>query len=511
MTKFQRSTMHGHPPPHLVQPIRPEGKTIFLRGHKMGAGGMPARGWIMFLILAFALPIGIGFIFAAGVEHLDLSLVALPMLIIIYSAWCISFDLGGPVYDYGRQFLYVYLYANFGVGPIAQLITRQFPWQGDYSDSEIIFSYIVVAAGIAAFELASRILGRTAESAQTSKLRNGETMPKAIIFLAVGMGLVGPAIFFALGYKDVVFQTRVEAGEAVGNQLGSSVWYQIVVKTMYCWPLLAGVLLMLTRVSHNAFKRMVQTVTASAFLGFALLVGNPLSAPRYWFATAFVAAAAAIVYSHAPRLLKLFPIAIVFGYLIVFPLAAIYRDSYSFDRFQQARGYGWRDNYRNAFLKGDFDSLQQLMNTVRVVESDGVQGGRQILGTFLFWVPREYWPDKPINTGEFVAQRVGYAYTNLSSPLWAEGYLDFHIFGTLGFLFIFGTILRKARERCETGGNGASVVKAFVLVFAPYSVFLLRGGLLSAFAYISPAIGMCVFLLIALKSHSVPNALVRVR
>src|SRR5690606_10753587 len=92
---------------------------------------------------------------------------------------------------------------------------------------------------------------------------------------------------------------------------------------------------------------------------------------------------------------------------------------------------------------GDYDAYQMVLNTVKYSQSFGITYGRQLLGADLFWVPRQYWEDKPVGSGQFVAEGLRYSYTNLSCPLWAEAYINFGMIGVILTFFVYGIVKVK--------------------------------------------------------------------
>ena len=145
---------------------------------------------------------------------------------------------------------------------------------------------------------------------------------------------------------------------------------------------------------------------------------------------------------------------------------------------------------RELAQKMDFDSYQQIANTVALVDREGLQFGRQIAGAVLFWVPRSLWSDKPLSTGEYVGEQTGHAFTNLSAPLWMEFYIDGGLLLVfLGFLG-YGLVVRTLDEwnQWSKGHGGARVVSLLVPVYAGYQFFLLRGSLMPAIAYLTPIV-----------------------
>lgn len=104
-------------------------------------------------------------------------------------------------------------------------------------------------------------------------------------------------------------------------------------------------------------------------------------------------------------------------------------------------------------------------------------------------------------SGEVVAAVQGQDFTNLSSPLPAEGYINFGIFGLIIFAIVYGLLVKKVDCYVFMSGNLLSYAYCFIL---PISFYLLRGALLSGWAY---TFGYCVVLILIMKGVCVYNSL----
>lgn len=86
------------------------------------------------------------------------------------------------------------------------------------------------------------------------------------------------------------------------------------------------------------------------------------------------------------------------------------------------------------FKEGHFDSYQSILS---VLNSEIITYGNQLLGVLLFWVPRSIWSNKPIGSGAFMAEITNLDFSNISMNYFAEGYINFGVFGMFLFLLVW--------------------------------------------------------------------------
>jgi hypothetical protein len=85
-----------------------------------------------------------------------------------------------------------------------------------------------------------------------------------------------------------------------------------------------------------------------------------------------------------------------------------------------------------------------------------------------------------VGTGELVSSAQGQRFTDLSSPLAAEGYVDFGMVGVVCYAAILGLLIRRFDRNAPTQSLLFSLFRPFgVLMF----FFIMRGSLLSTWAY----------------------------
>lgn len=161
------------------------------------------------------------------------------------------------------------------------------------------------------------------------------------------------------------------------------------------------------------------------------------------------------------------------------------------------------DRLPDMWLEGDYDAYAMLTMTLDHVKNHGMTWGRQLLGTALFWVPRVFWPNKPIGSGAFVAETRGFSFTNLSCPLPAEGLINYGVVGVFLFALVCGCVMRVLDEAYWVGvDRSGKCVRRYDILYPIICImffFVSRGDLMSSFAYMVAYVAVWVVVCALLK------------
>jgi oligosaccharide repeat unit polymerase len=134
---------------------------------------------------------------------------------------------------------------------------------------------------------------------------------------------------------------------------------------------------------------------------------------------------------------------------------------------------------------GDFDGLQSVLNTIVYTKDLSYEYGHQLLGSLLFFVPRAFWLDKPIPTGSLTAEHQGYLFTNISSPMPAELYIDFGYIGITIIAFLLGMGIRWIDQFTIYSPRSEKLIKSYTsAVFFSFSIIFFRGALMGIISII---------------------------
>lgn len=204
------------------------------------------------------------------------------------------------------------------------------------------------------------------------------------------------------------------------------------------------------------------------FLSLFILTNFPTGLARLTVAALYIPVA--LYCFSVLRHQNIFSIVIVISLLVVFPFLNSFRYmgqeisfEFNFDQFKELH----------------FDAFSMFM---RVLSNDIVTYGRQLLGVFLFWIPRALWPSKPIGSGAYIARLTGERFTNVSMPFFAEGYINGGLVGVILFTVVLGYfVARIDAKHWKYNVLGYDSFLYFLCI--GLTMFIMRGDLLSSFAY----------------------------
>ncbi|MFF5444914.1 hypothetical protein [Streptomyces sp. NPDC012888] len=381
---------------------------------------------------------------------------------------------------------WLFVYMAMGVAPLAQAVLGQVPTPVVGPRSDLTWAIALILIGCIAFDVGV-LLARHRPAVRAGAARKEERQLMAhrrrlqlltlLAFLCSGvfiMKLGGPAVFFSS--RQEIIAGIEEAGVSNGDgQAG-----QAFLRGFGTVPALLALLLYTRWLVTSTYARRKPTVIATwaALCALNLVVNNPISNPRYWFLTVMFALLFTVFPVSAAMYRVALSMAVVIA-LLVFPFA---------DRFRYDE-----KNYKpvetTSFLEPmalkDYDQVGMFANTITFAESGpGHFYGRQMAGSVFFAVPRSVWPGKPRDTGVMVGQWMGTVNTNLSSPIWAELWIDFGAVGMgaglMGMGYAAARIDRRYATRAVRRTASGALLSVVVPLVAGYSFILLRGPLLQA-------------------------------
>jgi len=302
------------------------------------------------------------------------------------------------------------------------------------------------------------------------------------IRLALLLSLVALFLFLNIfGLSNLT--TRALYIQALYKSIESSPFRLIISNLIRAIPILTLAALLVTksfwkrRTQWWIFIFMVSVIT--------LIVNNPLGAARYWSGS-LLSGFAVLLFFRKCRSGVWFVLVLMIGLLIIAPIINVTRiltvQKLSPQAFSMA-------NLIHVLTSGDLDAYVMMLYTVKYVcEMKAPTWGYQLIGSMLFWIPRSFWPNKPLGSGAIVASEFGFPNVNVSCPLPAEGYINFGIFGLIIFAIGLGWLLATLDyaywKRRMAFGKRKVIVTSFLSIVYPfllgYLIFIMRGDMMSS-------------------------------
>lgn len=426
------------------------------------------HSWILWFILFFTFPM----LILPGFGHLSCGFLA--SFSIFISSMFLAFHSTGNSNDKGLLPIgfWVYSYVFLGVAPVAQIMNDGFPWFDHYSSESIASGWVVVILGML-FYTVGYYSGRASNNYNVSSgfCFSGTRL---YIFLIGMLFLSFVGVLLGGGFSTLF----VSRGDAFIARIGSGgIATYMLLQALMKIPAFVGAIFFL----YSYIKGYISKSNFNLFLLIlsilvVVIINNPLSTARFWFGVVTLTIVMMIIYLSRESMARYFPSLWVFILMLVFPLMDLFRRTLDVDIASSFKEFSFTNDLANS---ADFDSFQQIINTMYYVESYGLELGSQLISSLFFWLPRSLWSGKSIATGELVAESIGYDYLNLSNPLWSEFYIDFGWFGLVLGMFLYGRVSKKIEN---TSLSDLTII--FSLFFVCYQIYFLRGSLMVTMGFL---------------------------
>jgi hypothetical protein len=387
-----------------------------------------------------------------------------------------------------------YSYGFLGLAPLTQF--RENLWPDTVPHVDVTYTgagALIAIVGCCAFLAGTGLdnataLGRTWQAAKRTpdvvKQVFSINYSRTMLLCAFAI-LVNIYFLSHVGWLQFLL-SREEAQTAAEDAWPSAVHLDVMVGACSAMALLvAFIALMRFRNEAKRARMWGESVSAAVMrsnMALIFIIGillantmNPLSNARQFAGTAILAAATAFGMFATTRRFRIGACGFLAGMFVIFPLA----DAFRFSRQAELKAA----NPIQSLLSNDFDSFVQLMNGYLVGAREGIVPLKQLSGVFLFWVPRTVWAQKPVDTAQHIADGRGYLFTNLSSPLWIEFYLNGSWVLLAVGMFALGFGLHRWDTRLDAQFDGYRMPGLLGCILPFFLTILLRGPLLQAATY----------------------------
>lgn len=452
-----------------------------------------------FILAAMALLLGcaVPLLLLSGLPNPQYDWSALvAVAVTIYSAVRLALYAGRGEHRLLKLTFWVFVYVFMGLTPLLQIAARTFPYAIFYFRPQTLTAELIVALGLFSYEMGyargSRLDGSLVRKfgAALSEYRVSQQrlllLTAAALVLSIVLVMLNGGIAAVLEPRE---QMVADLHESVGGEGMAKL--EIIRNLMQVSPVVAAFIWWSWILKR---RRQGITIGPKIYLVFvivlcvATLTCNPFNGSRYLFAS-FAVSALMVAIRDKPWFSPASVLLLVASLMWLYPAVGSLREA---DQGSVLPDLGVSAVDEQLTTGYDFDGFRSIIDGVSYVEHDGLAWGRQLLGVMTFWFPREYWDNKPRATGEIVSINVGYLFTNISSPLWEEAYVDWGMAGVVVMFFLYGrgsAVLDDWHEERSEEVNFGGVLVTFL---AGYQFYTLRGSLWAAVAYLIPIVVLSV-------------------
>jgi len=444
----------------------------------------------LWTILCIALPLWLTFPLAPVTRASTSGLIA-QYLIALYAGTRIVILLvkGEPKWLQSMFWLFCYIW--LGLAGLVQEATGNNPYDVQLSNGSVFTGSVVSLIGMAFYDIGIR--AAAGFRAKVPKRRARQLDARRVLMLLATAPFLTLLLVQLTGGFSTLFVPRSERSASLqesglltaGNQAAGGVLTSLLIAL----PLVAAVSsIFLIGARSDLLKRPLGTSLSGINVALLLIVGNPISNPRFYAGTVILGLLLSRRQAHTPRGFRRTSLLILVALLVIFPYA---------DYFRYASGVQPTNTESIRSLmtaKGDYDAPLQIATAADFRSATGGTHGGQILGVLGFFVPRSVWPDKPGSTGALLSKYVNFSELNVSSPLWIEAYVDGgYLALALGFL-VLGIAASAFVPRGHLQFGSVSWVYPLVAMTAGYSLLVYRGSLLTSVGPLSAIVLLLVLL-----------------
>lgn len=446
------------------------------RAQTNGSPGLPFVGVIsLWIAVCIALPIWVTEPIVPA-ANADTTALFVQFLVPLYAGTRIVTLLAKGAPRWLEWIFWLFSYIWLGLAGLAQEASGENPYRVSLTSSALFYGPVIVLLGMACYDIGVRT-GRA--RARSAPLRSARQLdPKRVlVFLALTPVATLLLVNLTGGFSSLFAPRSVRSADLTQSGLltpGNQATGGILTAMLISIPLVATVCSIFIMNSRPDLRRRPLWVALTAIsLLLSVVVGNPVSNPRFWTGTIVLSILFSLRQANTIRGFRRIAMLVLAGLILVFPYA---------DYFRYASGVhtGWQSLRALMTSKGDYDAPLQIATAVEFRHATGGTGGHQILGVLGFFVPRSSWPDKPGGTGALLSTFVNFPQPNVSSPLWIEAYVDGGLIALiLGFLAL-GLLASKLTPH---GWSHVGIVDwryPLVAIVAGYSLLILRGSLLTS-------------------------------
>lgn len=361
----------------------------------------------------------------------------------------------------------------FFFAAIVQYMNNHFPWVGYRSDDVLIDTNLILmlwTVGVIIGQY-TKISAVEHQSKVKEKLGCNLECDQTLILVVITI------VIALIRIKTVGFANLLSRGTSSYSASENGSISMLVEKCMQATSYFSTAIVIL------AYRKRKCSIGALIVgMGCLLVAYPPTGIARY--AAAAIYFGLLLTFSEKLKKRNIFIFILLGAFSFVLPVLNVFRHL-AFDQVDLSSALkNVTDNFSTMWLAGDYDAYTMLTMAMDYVSTRGITWMKQLIGVIFFWVPRAIWKNKPVGSGYFIAEQLGWSFKNLSCPLPGEAYINLGFIGVLLFAILIGKIMRFL-DNCYWYRDNDEDRRIDVLypVIMMLFFFMCRGDLLSSAAY----------------------------
>ena len=387
-----------------------------------------------------------------------------------------------------NMMFWLFSFFFFGLAPLLQYHSAIYNWNLSPQSSEIIKTNLYILIFSVCYFLGYVVGEKTRIRTKTIEYKTKKSRLDILLLISF---LITVFVIWKVGFKNLLSSRTSSFGESgtsmdliMNHVLRNIPLFTVVMHILYCRE-----------------KKRINIKTIIAFILF-LVSCFPTSLSRNMMASFY--GGLFIILFEKYRKKRWITYAIIFGLVLVFPAINVFRTF--FESSHSNILDSMISSIKGAYTEAHYDAHQMFISIQQYVSKFGFSYGKQLLGVLLFFVPRNIWSGKPYGTGQTAFTALAqHEFTNVSAPLVSEGYVNFGIIGIIIVGLLAGFITSRLDKRYwsnETKRDALHIIYPFVVL---KFFFMLRGDLLSSWAYTCAQIVVGYFIFVFSTKKSKPN------
>lgn len=372
-------------------------------------------------------------------------------------------------YNYSLNKIYWYFSFFFMFfSPLLQYLSEYRMWGFYYSDYDYINTNVILIIWNCIYIFTNRIYKVKSKEKDNSKKINYSDNNLYIgcfisfLSLIIMIALVGGIKnFFIRNTNNVLISNLGFINTLLNNFFRTIPFYFFLYSIYY----------------YKMTKKRKILVTSMFFLILTIVLNDPISMTRYWTAGIYFGIVICLFNNFIKN--KRFDFFLIIIFSVLFPAFQLFK---WYSLVDVIEGKAVKDLI-NCYNNADFDAFSMITRTIWYVKEEGIVFGKSLLTTLLFWIPRIFWKNKQIPTGELIATYQGQKFKNLSAPLIAEGYINFGFFGIITYSICLSMLIKFLDYIYWNYSKEGSYIIYIYPSFLGLLVFILRGAFHPAIVY----------------------------